>query len=157
MEDEEVKVSELPEATSVSGEDLVMIIQNSANKKTTVEKVSKQYSAVTSGTITPITGETLSSASYVKKSGNNVDFFASFSGTAISADTRTNIGNISSGFRPSHAFVCNASYSYGFGSTGGEQHPVLVYFQSNGDIDILSHDNIQSSHNIRIKTSYIKD
>lgn len=39
MEDEEIKVSELPEASSFENDDIVMIVQNGANKKIKKEKL----------------------------------------------------------------------------------------------------------------------
>ena len=39
MEGEEIKVSELPEASSFENDDIVMIVQNGANKKIKKEKL----------------------------------------------------------------------------------------------------------------------
>lgn len=112
---------------------------------------------VETDTITPATGVTLNSTSYLSKKDNIVDFYFAFNGIAISADTVTVVGTLPEGFRPSKNFMCDAKFNYGYSSNGGAQNEALIQISSNGNISFLSHTALTTSHNVRIKTTYIMD
>lgn len=113
---------------------------------------------VETGTITPATGVTMNTASYLRKKDNIVDLFYGFNGIAISANTPTVVGTLPVGFRPNKTFYCVATFNYGFSATSGVQHICLILINANnGEIQFLSNDALSTSHTVRIKTSYIMD
>ena len=115
-------------------------------------------SNIETGTITPETGVTLdANNTYLKKNGKIVDVYLIMSDVTIAADTRTTIATLPTGFRPSRGFVTEAVFNYGYSLSGGTQYLSLIYFQTDGKIDFLSHNALSSTHRVRIKATYIID
>lgn len=123
--------------------------------QTNVENAINAITTVTTESITPASGVTMSTYSYLRKNGKVVDFYYQFNGIAISADTVTTVGTLPEGFRPNKSFVCDAKFNYGYSSSGGTQYAALINIKNNGEIQFLSHNALTASHIVRIKTSYI--
>lgn len=118
--DEEVKISQLPEATTIGDEDLLMIVQNGANKKLSLDKIQTNEDTgwlVLNDVIT-----------YRKKDG--VVYVQGYSGgdTQIGGSTYVVVGNLPENFRPSDAvYFC-------FSGISGDAAQQSANIRPDGDI-----------------------
>ena len=146
-------IPDLPAASSLSNTDLFVIDTGSATKKITVSDLISSILPLTTGTITPAAGWTLSSASYLKKWGGHiVEFYAELTGGTYSVNGWNDVATLPSGFIPS------TSYDYTGLDNGASTQAGLALdckVSSLGTLRVYKSLSMTPTNNIRLHGTFI--
>ena len=143
-----IKISELPQATSVGSSDIVPIVQGGTTKQATAGMIQPTMTALTITGLSSFTISANHSCAIETGAGKLVTINISINGVSCSSNTWTNIAQIPEGYRPvgneAYGYITVANNAYVITST---------YIAVSGIIGIKTSSSLNNA-NVRVQTSY---